>query len=154
MAEERPTAAFVLALIAAIFHIIGGLIVISFGGLFIALFLPEIGIAIIASAIVIMALAIWGAVWLYTTDQKRATYGGVITLVVAIVALPTVWGVIIGSILGLIGGILGIVWKPSMAMPAAPMPAAPAAPPTPAPPAPEPEPPAPEPPAEESAEEE
>lgn len=129
MAQERPTAAFVLALIAAIFHILGGLSVISFGGFFIAMLLPEIGIAIIVSAIVIIVLALWGTAWLYTYDERRATYGGVITLVVAVVALPTLWGFVIGSILGLIGGILGIVWKPSSAAAATPPPSPQPAPP-------------------------
>ncbi len=123
MAEERPTAAFVLALIATIFHIIGG-ILMAIGGAFIAVFLPELGIALIAGVIVIIVLSLLGVIWLYVGDEKKATYGGVTTLVVAIVAFPTFWGLILGSILGLIGGILGIVWKPAMPMPA-PVPQAP-----------------------------
>lgn len=115
MAQDRPIAAFVLALLATIIHMIIGIFFILGSAFFVAAFFPGLGTIFIVSVIVIIVLALWGTAWLYTFDETRATYGGVITVVVSVVALPTAWGFGIGSILGLIGGILGIVWKSSTA---------------------------------------
>jgi len=157
-AEERATAAFVLGLIGAIFHLIGGLAFIFIGTLFagfgFAGLIPDappgsqgllagIGFALIAVAVIFIILAFLGAVWMYSGDKRKTTYGGILTLIIAIIAFPTLWGLFIGSLLGFIGAILGLVWSPTPAMPA-PAPSAAAPPVAPAPmqqaaPAPEPE---------------
>ncbi len=158
-AEERATAAFVLGLIGAIFHLIGGLAFIFIGTLFAGFglgglippdappgsqgLLAGIGFALIAVAVIFIILAFLGAFWMYSGDKRRTTYGGILTLIIAIIAFPTLWGLFIGSLLGFIGAILGLVWSPTPAMPA-PAPAAAAPPVAPAPmqqtaPAPEPE---------------
>ncbi len=158
-AEERATAAFVLGLIGAIFHLIGGLAFIFIGTLLAgfgfggqippgappgsAEALAGIGFGLIAVAVIFIILAFLGAFWMYSGDKRRTTYGGVLTLIVAIIAFPTLWGLFIGSLLGFIGAILGLVWNPTPAMPA-PAPVAAAPPVAPAPmqqtaPAPEPE---------------
>lgn len=142
-----------LGLIAAIFHLIGGLFFIFFGTIFAFVglggvipdappgsqqFLAGFGLVLVALAVVFIVLAFLGAVWMYSGDKSKTTWGGVLTLVIAIIALPTLWGVFIGSLLGFIGGILALVWTPTTAMPA-PVPAAMPPPAAPAP-APEPEP--------------
>ena len=136
-----------LGLIGAIFHLIGGLAFIFVGTLFAGFglggFPPDtplvipggfagIGFALIAAAVIFIILAFLGAFWMYSGDKTRTTYGGVLTLIVAIIALPTLWGLFIGSLLGFIGAILGLVWSPTPAMPA-PAPAAAAPPVAPAP---------------------
>ncbi|MEE9237307.1 MAG: hypothetical protein V3U52_05920 [Thermoplasmata archaeon] len=159
MPEDRPTAAFVLALIGAIFYTIGGVVmavvVATAGALGFLVFLgsgpfPALGLLLTALAIVFIVLAFLGVYWLYTGNKTQVVYGGVLTLVIAIIAFPTIWGFFIGSLLGFIGGILGLVWKP-MPSPVAPI-AQPAAPVAPAPAAPASEPPSA--PAEEPAKEE
>ncbi len=134
MPEDRPTAAFVLALIGAIFHTIGGITMATLGAFFAFLVFPGLGLLLTGLAIVFIVLAFLGVYWLYTGNKTQVTYGGVLTLVIAIVAFPTIWGFFIGSLLGFIGGILGLVWKPMpspvapIAQPAAPVAPAPAAP--------------------------
>lgn len=136
---ERATAAFVLALIAAILHLIIGI-----GLATIAAFAATLGIlgglglgglavsiAFLAWTVAVIVLAFVGAFWLYSGDKTRTTYGGILTLLVAFLALPTLWGFGLGFLLGLIGGILGLVWSPIPAV-APGVPAAPVPPPMPA----------------------
>ncbi|MEE9592569.1 MAG: hypothetical protein V3W28_03195 [Thermoplasmata archaeon] len=104
--------------------------------------LAGIGLVLVAAAVIFIVLAFLGAFWMYSGQKSKTTWGAVLTLVIAIIALPTLWGVFIGSLLGFIGAILGLVWTPTPAMPA-PAPAAMPPPVAPAPaPAPEPEEPA------------
>ncbi len=107
-----------LALIGAIFHTIGGII-------FIAGTIVGLGVAGFAYgttllfyglsglAVIFIVLAFLGAFWLYSGDKMKTMYGGVVTLIIAIVALPTIWGLYLGSILGFIGGFWGLVWSPT-----------------------------------------
>ncbi|MFQ5919982.1 MAG: hypothetical protein ACE5I4_08085 [Thermoplasmata archaeon] len=153
-----------LGLVGAIFHLIGGVAFIFLGALLAGFglgglipgaptgsegLLAGLGIAFVALAVIFIVLAFLGAFWMYSGDKRKTTYGGILTLIIAIIAFPTFWGFFIGSLLGFIGAILGLVWNPMPAMPA-PAPAAAAAPP--AAPAPAPEPmPEPEPEPEESS---
>ncbi|MCJ2531337.1 MAG: hypothetical protein LN413_03325 [Candidatus Thermoplasmatota archaeon] len=159
MGAEKATGAFVLGLVGAIFHLIGGLVFIFVGTLFLGFAgipgtgagTPEmfagIGLVLIALPVIFIVLAFLGAFWMYSGDKRRTTYGGVLTLIISIVAFATLWGLFLGSLLGFIGAILALVWNPTPAMPApalaaTPPPAmpapAPAATPPPAAPAPEP----------------
>ncbi len=85
-------------------------------------FTPEalagLGLLFIALAVIFIVLAFLGAFWLYSGDKTKTMYGGIVTLVIAIIAFPTIWGLVVGSILGFVGGILGLVWSPTPAMPA------------------------------------
>lgn len=148
MAVEKATGAFVLGLVGAIFHLIGGLAFIFLGTLMAGIgfagipgapsgtteMLAGVGLVFIALPVIFIVLAFLGAFWMYSGDKRKTTYGGILTLIIAIIAFPTIWGIFIGSLLGFIGGILGLVWSPTPAMPAP----APAAMPPPAAPAPEP----------------
>ncbi len=106
-----------LGLIGAIFHIIGGLFFIFFGA-FLAAFglgglvpgaplgsvevLAGIGLIFIALPVIFIVLAFLGAFWMNSWDKRRTTYGGILTLIIAIIAFPTLWGLFIGSLLGFI----------------------------------------------------
>jgi len=120
--SEKPTAAFALSLVGAIFIILGGLFsaVIGtmvggavgmmgfewFGGLIIVL-----GIL----GLVFGILTLVGAIMINTGEKDKVRTGSIIVLVFSILSLFVggTGGFIIGFILCLIGSILGLTWKPS-----------------------------------------
>lgn len=122
--SEKPTAAFALSLVGAIFIILGGLFsaVIGtmvggavgmmgfewFGGLIIVL-----GIL----GLVFGILTLVGAIMINTGEKDKVRTGSIIVLVFSILSLFVggTGGFIIGFILCLIGSILGLTWKPSAA---------------------------------------
>lgn len=113
MAEDKPTAAFVLSLIAAIFILLNGLVVAAIGGI-LALIFPEVGIALIALGLVFGVVVLIGAIMLYAQPQQHVIWG-ILVLLFSIFSLVIGGGFIIGFILGLVGGILALVWKPPVA---------------------------------------
>src|SRR6267143_1756990 len=126
---EKPTAAMVLSLIAGIFVILGGALIAFVGSLvssfgYLANGGTTGGAAVTAFGVVgiIMGLImIVGGFMLYS-KPTNAKMWGIIVLILSILSWVTaVGGLFIGFILGLIGGILAIVYKPSTA-PAAPPP--------------------------------
>ncbi len=127
---EKPTAAFVLSLIGGIFVILGALLWIVLGP-FLALFSLDLGLgaAMMGAVGLIMGLIIIvGGVMMYVKPEQHVIWG-VLVLLLAIVSIPFSFaGAVIGFILTLVGGILGLVFKPSMPM-AAPYGAPPMAPP-------------------------
>jgi hypothetical protein len=127
---EKPTAAFVLSLIAGIIYILAGIAtailativgsLVSFagmGGIGLA------GAALGAVGLVCGIIMIIGAVMMNTSVQSRVRTGAILVLVLTIIgAFFTLGGFGIGGILGLIGSILGLVWKPTASMPPPPAP--------------------------------
>ncbi len=111
---EKPTAAFVLSLIAAIFIILNGALIAALGAILFAFF-PGLGILIAAVGLVFGIVVLVGAIMLWTNPSKHVG-AGVIVLLFSIFSLVIGGGFILGFILGLIGGILGIVWKPPAPM--------------------------------------
>ncbi len=66
--------------------------------------------------ILVIALA-FGAIGLFMmngvgVDSVRT--GSILVLVGAVLAFPTVWGFVAGSLLMLVGGILGLTWSPDV----------------------------------------
>jgi len=108
---EKPTAAFVLSLIGAIFILINS-IIIAIAGAFIALFLPGIGAAIAIIGLIIGIIALVGAIMINSTEPGKVKTGGIIVLIFSIISLIIGGGFFIGFLLGLIGGILALTWKP------------------------------------------
>jgi hypothetical protein len=122
MEEEKLMVAFVLSLIGGTLILLCG---IYFGippflaGAVIAA-IPGLGgfggIIIIRSILGIIygILVIIGAVLIYTGEKGKVTIGGILVLLFSILSIfsPAFGGIIIGFILGLIGGILALVWKP------------------------------------------
>ena len=122
MAEEKPTAAFVLSLIGGIFILLFGIIFGILPFLFGAVIAAIPGLGGIGGIIIVLGLlgiiygilVIIGAVLIYTGDKGKVKIGGILVLLFSILSIfsPAFGGIIIGFILGLVGGILALVWKP------------------------------------------
>lgn len=116
----------VLSLIGGIFVLIGGAILAALGGFLASLtvvgggFVLAFGIV----GVVFGIIMIIGAVMMYSNPQSH-TMWGVIVLVLSILSwVFAAGGIFIGFLLGLIGGILALTFKPSMGpsmMPGQPM---------------------------------
>ncbi|MGC8975665.1 MAG: DUF4064 domain-containing protein [Thermoprotei archaeon] len=124
--SERPTAAFILTLISGI------LVLLSVLLLFVAASLlsstssefPEIlpyPVGLIGTWITIIGviglvfsiLILVGALMIYSGEPGKVKTGSILVLIFSILSLFTTGGgFFIGFILGLIGGILGLTWKP------------------------------------------
>ncbi|MCL5066960.1 MAG: hypothetical protein M1368_01230 [Thaumarchaeota archaeon] len=63
-------------------------------------------------AAVEIALGVLGVLWMNTANLSRIRTGSVFVLIASIIAFPTMWGFMIGSLLMLIGSILGLTWQP------------------------------------------
>jgi len=131
---EKPTAAFVLSLIAGILGLIIGIIyAIAFTivGAGMAL-IP--GMAGLGGMVAILGfwwliasiLMIVGAIWINSGDPGKVRNGGIMVLIFSILSLPN----ILVFILGLIGGILALTWKPPKKRAAEAAPLAPPPPPS------------------------
>jgi len=73
---------------------------------------PVWGIVWIISAFIIVALGVYGAVLMNSTNVARVRMGATLVLVASIIALPTMWGFMIGSLLMFVGSLLGLTWTP------------------------------------------
>lgn len=122
--SEKPTAAFVLSLIGGIFILLSGLVVAVVLGIFGGAISMVPGMEFMGGAIALFGLlglifgilVIVGAVMMNSGVQSKVKTGSVIVLVFSILSLVTVGGgFLIGFILGLIGSILGLTWKPATA---------------------------------------
>ncbi len=125
---EKPTAAFVLSLIGGIFIIIGGVfgtIIGIIGSAFIGAFSwisPEAatlsGIILVYGilGLVFGIIVVIGAVMINSGERGKVRTGSILAIIFSILSLFFYgWGgFIIGFILSLIGGILGLTWKPSV----------------------------------------
>ncbi len=132
---EKPTAAFLLSLVGGIFILLGGGAMSMFGGFsgygfggygfrgMMGSQYPYYGmmggfgfglfgiLGLIFGAIVII-----GAFMLNSKPQEHATWGTVIVIFSVLSVFGSMMGGFgVGLVLGLIGGILGITWKPPMA---------------------------------------
>jgi hypothetical protein len=135
MVEEKPTAAFVLSLIGGILILINGIVALIMAailGTAMALIgfeaLAGIILAISAWAFICGIIVLVGAILLYGNPVRYKTTSGILIIVFSILSLGGGW--VIGFILGLVGGILALVWKPKAA-PVIPPPPPPPASPTP-----------------------
>ncbi len=118
---EKPTAAFVLSLIGAVFIIIGALgnlILASIIGSYIGfLDFGWFGGAIMVMAVLGMVwgiLVLVGAIMINSADTNKVRIGAILVLVFSILSWVGAYGgLFIGFLLGLIGSILALTWKPS-----------------------------------------
>ncbi|MEM2025603.1 MAG: hypothetical protein QXW94_04865 [Desulfurococcaceae archaeon] len=127
---EKPTAAFALALVGGILILIAGLVAAVIGtiGGLIASLVPVIegfaGGLIIALAelgFIMGILVIIGAVMINSGVPSEVRTGSILVIIFSVLSLITCGGgFIIGFILALVGGILGLVWKPGAARPPPP----------------------------------
>jgi hypothetical protein len=127
---EKPTAAFVLSLLGAIFIIIGGLVYavifsiiggifdfIGFGGL--GDLITILGVLRIVWGILVLI----GAIMMNSEDKGKVRTGSILVLIFSILSwFGAAGGLVIGFLLGLIGTILGLTWNPSRYEPPPPPP--------------------------------
>lgn len=106
---EKPTAAFVLSLLAGIFGLIGAILILVAGGVMLP-FMVELGglITLIGIwQIIASILILVGATKINSGVQSKVKTGGILVLIFSILVLNG-----LSFILGLIGGILALTWKP------------------------------------------
>lgn len=111
MAEEKPTAAFALSLVAGIFILLNGLIIAFMGAIFAVIF-PALGAAIALFGLIFGIIVILGAGLMYSKPSAVKT-GAIIVLIFSILSIVIGGGFVMGFILGIVGGALGLAWKPS-----------------------------------------
>ena len=120
--SEKPTAAFVVSLIAGILILGGAIFIMAFasalGGILGGLGGGAAGTILLvygAVGLIFALLVLIGAIMLWMKPQSHVAWG-VVILLFSLFSIITGGGFIIGLILGLVGGILGIVWKPPVPM--------------------------------------
>ncbi len=69
-----------------------------------------------AFAVLVIALGLLGVIWLNTSDPGKIRSGATLVLITSIIAFPTMFGFIIGSLLMFIGGLIGLTWYPPRRM--------------------------------------
>jgi hypothetical protein len=117
---DKPTAAFVLSLVGAIFILLGGIITLAWAAIIgSALSLAGLGDFGVGFAVIGTLGFIWGiialvgAVMMNSSDKSRVRTGAILVLVFSILSwFGAFGGLFIGFILGLIGAILGLTWNP------------------------------------------
>lgn len=124
--DERPVAAFTLSLVGVALQMVAGAFVTSmmfftpFPGPWMmwtwmsGSFTWSYGWTILWAglAIIMTTLGILGALWMNSSDLYRVHTGSTLVLIAAVLAFPTMWGFMIGSLLMFIGSILGLTWQP------------------------------------------
>jgi len=120
--SEKPTAGFVVSLIAGIFILLGAIFMMVLSSMIGGFALgvgagAAAGIFLIYGAVglIFAILVLVGAVMLWMKPQSHVA-AGVIILLFSLFSIISGGGFIIGLILGIVGGILGIVWKPPAPM--------------------------------------
>lgn len=129
--SEKPTAAFVLSLIGGIFILLNALLLIAaasilsglagipgmpsdVSGTVTSLFMVYAGIGLVFAIIVLV-----GAAMMWMKPQQHVMWG-IIVLLFSLFSFIIGGGFFIGLILGLVGGILALIFKPTPPMMAPP----------------------------------
>ncbi|MBI3859306.1 MAG: hypothetical protein HY296_03570 [Thaumarchaeota archaeon] len=131
--EDRPTAAFTLSTVGLALQALGGLLLVyalsyssahgfygpgmmgpwmMFGGPWMFGFFSYWFPLIAVLAGIEITLGVLGVKWMNTANLSRVRTGSVFVLVASIIAFPTMFGFMIGSLLMLIGSVLGLTWQP------------------------------------------
>lgn len=139
---EYPTAAFILSLLGGIFFVMGGLVLVGIGALFDALGslgglsglssltgglgnmtsisgslggvgLPIAGLGELGVLLGIATIAL--AVMIFRFPARHQLWGALVLTSSALSVVGSLGGLLIGFLLGIIGGVLAISWKPSVA---------------------------------------
>lgn len=132
MVEEKPVAAFTLSLVGLTLQAVGAMFFIygmfygwsggSWGtgmtmGPWMMMGGPwSVGFGwspfTSAFSVVVIALGVVGVLWMNTGELSRVRTGSTLVLVASIIAFPTMFGFMLGSLLMFVGGILGLTWQP------------------------------------------
>lgn len=123
MQQEKSTAPFVLSLISGLIITIVGFVVSAATAsyyYFTPDWAPTIFLFFWFGAITGIVIII-GAVLMYAIPRQHLVWG-IVVLVFSIMSILSFGGLIVGFISGIIGGALGIAWKPSAVASAVPTP--------------------------------
>jgi len=142
MMETRPVAAYMLALIGVALQGVAALFVIYMVAFFSRIattwrevnpermmpwmmghwmtgypytYHPLWSLIWLISAVIVIALGVYGAVLMNSTRVGRVRMGATLVLIASIIAFPTMWGFMIGSLLMFVGSLLGLTWVPPKA---------------------------------------
>ena len=112
----KPVAALVLVIIAAIIDLLFGIFTLVEGGR--AVSMIGGGMAATWAARIIVLVSIWwiicgallfvASMWINSGEHDKVRNGGIVAIIFSILSLN-----LIVIILGLIGGVLALTWKPS-----------------------------------------
>ncbi|MCS7095027.1 MAG: hypothetical protein NZ988_04380 [Thaumarchaeota archaeon] len=121
MSVQKPVAAFVISLVAGALMLAGGVMGIAawtwwrwmpmggwmmpMWGMMGSLWLVFSSIGLVSGAVVLVA-----SLLLYSRPEQAQSWGTVI-LVFSAVSLLGMGGLLIGALLGIVGGLLALVWK-------------------------------------------
>jgi hypothetical protein len=112
MVSDLPKIAYVLSLIAGILIILGGLVWLLAGSVIAVGFGIGLGAAILGLiGIIVGIIVIYGAMRLNTNPNEHLTWGAVILILSILSLVFAGGGFYIGAVLGIIGGVLAIIWK-------------------------------------------
>jgi len=117
--NEKPITAFVLSLISGIIILLVGFlaIVIRYMRLSMGENVRFVGGAAGLLGLVWGILIIGAAIMLYSKPQQHKIWGIIVLVFSFLSWIGSFGGLFVGFILGLIGGIRGIIWKPSVVQP-------------------------------------
>jgi Family of unknown function (DUF6114) len=110
---SRPTAPFALALLGGVTIMVGGLVQLTL--LNVAGGITFFGISLWISGplgILLGAGVIYFASRFYEHPEQVVLYGSIVTALSAVSYLSFLGGYFLGLILGVVGGVLAIVWRP------------------------------------------
>ncbi len=111
---SRPSVAFGLSFAGGIIVLLAGFIVMAIGAAF-TFFIGGLGGVPGLFGVLCGILMMVGAVMLYARPSQHVAWGTVVLVFSFLSWFGALGGLLIGFILGLAGGILGIVWRPSRA---------------------------------------
>lgn len=134
--EEKPTTAFILSLIGGILIFLGTLYFVISNVVLWSIFaslgflgFPPINIALVVAlslwGVICGTLTVVGAILIDSGEIHKVKNGSILVLVFSILSwIGADAGLLVGFVLGLVGAILGLTWKPPIAEkpPAPPMP--------------------------------
>lgn len=121
--SERPVPAFILSLVGGVLMLVGGAAALAWAlvgpwtwwrGMMMPWmmmwWMPWLWVIPVAVGIASGAVMTIGAILIYVRPEQSQMWG-VLILIFSIVGLIGMGGFIIGSVLGLIGGILALTWR-------------------------------------------
>ncbi len=130
--EDRPTSAFALSAIGLAFQAMGGLFLayavfypqpygffgagmmgpwMMLGGPWMGGYSYWFPFLVVLGAVEV-ALGVLGVLWMNSPNLNEIRTGSTLVLVASIIAFPTMFGFMVGSLLMFIGSILGLTWRP------------------------------------------
>ena len=113
---RRPTAAFILSLIAGIIISVVGFVVMV-AGTILTISVGGVGGIPGLYGLISGVVVIFGGLMLYSRPRRNLVWSLVIIIFSILSLYGAMGGLYVGLILGIIGGTLGIMWKPSVSQP-------------------------------------